>query len=226
MPGAVRNGRRITTLEKHAAMARPREFDEDAALDAAIAQFWAHGYTSTSVRDLAATMGMTGASVYNAFGDKRALYMRAFERYVEGGFRDRVRRFEHRLPPRDAIVAFFNEIIRLTVNDAQRKGCLIVNAAVELAPHDADLQPVLESILQDVEAFFLRCVEAGQAGGSIPFTLDARDVSRMLFTMLMGLRVLARVRPQRDLLEDAVRPMLAMIGASLADTAADTRRAA
>jgi TetR/AcrR family transcriptional repressor of nem operon len=207
-------------------MARPREFDEDAALDAAITQFWTYGYASTSVRDLAATMGMTGASVYNAFGDKRALYMQAFERYVDGGFRDRVRRFEHRLPPRDAIVAFFNEIIRLTANDAQRKGCLIVNAAVELAPHDADLQPVLESILGDVEAFFLRCVKAGQADGSIPAMLSARDLSRMLFTMLLGLRVLARVRPQRDLLEDAVRPMLAMIGATLADTEMDARRAA
>ncbi len=54
-------------------MARPREFDEQAVLDAAIAQFWSHGYASNSVRDLATTMGMTGASVYNAFGDKRAV---------------------------------------------------------------------------------------------------------------------------------------------------------
>ncbi len=196
-------------------MARPREFDEEAALDAAVAQFWSHGYEASSVRDLAATMGMTGASVYNAFGDKRDLFLRAFVRYVEGGFRDRVRRFEHRLPPRDAIVAFFAEIVRLTVADARRRGCLIVNAAVELAPHDAAFQAIVESILEDVEAFFLRCVEAGQADGSIPRALVARDVARMLFTMLVGLRVLARVRPQRALLEDAVRPALAMIGAAL-----------
>ncbi|NIF90553.1 TetR/AcrR family transcriptional regulator [Burkholderia sp. Cy-637] len=196
-------------------MARPREFDEQAVLDAAIAQFWSHGYASTSVRDLATTMGMTGASVYNAFGDKRALYARSFERYVEAGFRDRVRRFEHRLAPREAIVAFFDEIIRLTVQDAQRKGCMIVNTALELAPHDADFQQLLERILEDIEAFFLRCVEAGQAEGTIPPELAAVDTARMLFAVLLGLRVLARVRPRRELLEGAVRPALAMIGASL-----------
>ncbi|MBI0327902.1 TetR/AcrR family transcriptional regulator [Burkholderia plantarii] len=206
-------------------MARPREFDEDAVLDAAIAQFWSHGYESTSVRDLAAVMGMTGASVYNAFGDKRALYERAFERYVACGFREREHRFETQLPAREAIAAFFDEIIRLTVHDPQRRGCLIVNASMELAPHDERFHDVLETILKDIEAFFLRCVTAGQADGTIPAGLVAGDVAKMLFTMLMGLRVLARVRPQRVLLEGAVRPALAIIGAAL-PTKPRTRRAA
>ncbi len=134
---------------------------------------------------------------------------------MEAGFRDRVRRFEHQLPPREAIVAFFEEIIRLTVQDAQRKGCMIVNTALELAPHDADFQQLLERILEDIEAFFLRCVEAGQAEGTIAPELAAVDTARMLFAVLLGLRVLARVRPRRELLEGAVRPALAMIGASL-----------
>ncbi|AJK47143.1 TetR/AcrR family transcriptional regulator [Burkholderia plantarii] len=207
-------------------MARPREFDEEAVLDAAIAQFWSHGYESTSVRDLAAMMGMTGASVYNAFGDKRALYERAFERYVARGFREREHRFETQLPPRDAIAAFFEEIIRLTVHDPQRRGCLIVNASMELAPHDDGFHDVLETLLKDIEAFFLRCVKAGQADGTIPAALVAGDVAKMLFTMLMGLRVLARVRPQRALLEGAVRPALAIIGAALPTAKPRTRRAA
>lgn len=54
-------------------------------------------------------MGITVASLYNAFGDKRPLYERALERYVGHGFRARVHRFETRLPPRDAIVVFFGE---------------------------------------------------------------------------------------------------------------------
>jgi TetR/AcrR family transcriptional repressor of nem operon len=193
-------------------MPRPREFDEEAALDAATAQFWSRGYEATSVRDLAATMGLTAASLYNAFGDKRSLYERALERYVEHGFRERVRRFEHHLPPRDAIAAFFDEIIRLSVNDPHRKGCLIVNSAMELAPHDKGFHRALNGVLKDMEGFFARCVAAGQKDGSIPSELDASDMARALLASLMGLRVLARVNPKRDLLEGAARPVLALIG--------------
>jgi TetR/AcrR family transcriptional regulator, transcriptional repressor for nem operon len=194
-------------------MPRPREFDEEAALDAATAHFWSHGYESTSVRDLAASMGLTSASLYNAFGDKRALYERALERYVERGFRERARRFEHRLPPREAIAAFFAEIIDLSVGDPHRKGCLIVNSALELAPHDRRFHRALNGVLKEMEAFFERCVSAGQADGSIPAEPPAADMAKTLLASLMGLRVLARVNPRRALLEGAARPVLCMLGA-------------
>ncbi|MDR5748685.1 TetR/AcrR family transcriptional regulator [Caballeronia sp. LZ029] len=193
-------------------MPRPREFDENTALDAATAQFWSHGYEATSVRDLAATMGLTAASLYNAFGDKRTLYERVLERYVERGFRDRVRRFEHCLPPRDAIVAFFDEIVRLSAGDPHRKGCLIVNSALELAPHDKQFHRVLRGVLEEMEGFFTRCVTAGQADGTIPADLPAADLGHGLLAALMGLRVLARVDPRRMALKAAARPMLAAIG--------------
>lgn len=67
-------------------MARPREFDEAVALDAAIQCFWSRGYEATSVRDLADAMGIAGPSLYNTFGDKRTLYRQALEHYVERGF--------------------------------------------------------------------------------------------------------------------------------------------
>ncbi|MFM0049292.1 TetR/AcrR family transcriptional regulator [Caballeronia grimmiae] len=195
-------------------MARPREFDEDAVLDAATVQFWSRGYEATSVRDLAAAMGLTSASLYNAFGDKRALYERALERYVERGFRERVQRLEHQAAPRDAIVMFFDEIIRLSVNDPHRKGCLIVNAAMELAPHDKQFQRALNRMLKDIEGFFARCVTAGQEDGAISLDIDAADIAKSLLASLIGLRVLARVNPKRELLEGALRPVLAMLDAT------------
>ena len=67
-------------------MARPREFDEAAVLDAAIERFWQSGYEATSVRDLADEMNIAGASLYNAFGDKRSLYERALNRYLDQTF--------------------------------------------------------------------------------------------------------------------------------------------
>jgi TetR/AcrR family transcriptional repressor of nem operon len=192
-------------------MARPREFDEAAALDAAIECFWSRGYEATSVRDLAVAMGIAGPSLYNTFGDKRTLYRRALEHYVERGFCERVRRFESRLAPRAAIGAFFDEIIELSLADEQRKGCLIVNSALELAPHDPEFQAALTDVLCDMEAFFHRCVKAAQATGAINPRLPADDLARMLLGLVMGLRVLARSRPEPELLRGLVRPALALL---------------
>ncbi|WP_454673119.1 TetR/AcrR family transcriptional regulator [Achromobacter pestifer] len=192
-------------------MARPRTFDESAALDAAILCFWSRGYEATSVRDLADAMGISGPSLYNTFGDKRALYQRALDHYVDRGFRDRVRRFESQLPPREAIAAFFDEIIELSLGDPTRKGCLIVNAALELAPHDPEFQSVLAGVLHDMEAFFLRCVQAGQDAGTLNATVPAADLARMLLATLMGMRVLARVRPEAELLRGLLRPVMTLL---------------
>ena len=69
-------------------MARPREFDEGAVLEAAVQCFWSRGYEGDSVRDVADSMGITGASIYNAFGDKRSLYRRALEHYLDHSVRE------------------------------------------------------------------------------------------------------------------------------------------
>ena len=113
-------------------MARSREFDEDVVLDAAMEYFWNWGYEATSVRDLIETTGLTGASLYNAFGDKRALFRAALDRYVESSIGERIRRCEA-LPPREAVARFFEDILQRSLTDRQRKGCMLVNSALEIA---------------------------------------------------------------------------------------------
>lgn len=192
-------------------MARPREFDEALVLDAAVQQFWKNGYEATSVRDLADVMGMTGASLYNAFGDKRALYRRALQHYVEQSFADRVARFEAHLKPREAIGAFISEIIERSLADADRKGCMLINSALELAPHDPEFQAAVADVLLQIEAFFLRCVKAGQKEGAISRAHPSKDLARLLLSVHISIRVLARCRPERQLLEGVARPVLAML---------------
>ena len=191
-------------------MARPREFDEEAVLDAAMQCFWRRGYEATSVRDLVEKTGITSASLYNAFGDKRALYARAFEQYVEESIGDRIRRCEA-LEPRAAISAFFAEILKRSLGDPQHKGCMMVNAALDVAPHDPDFQKIVAGVLVRVEQFFLGCVEAGQADGTITRSLSAANLAHHLLGVLIGIRVLARVRPERALLEGVIAPALALL---------------
>jgi TetR/AcrR family transcriptional repressor of nem operon len=194
-------------------MARPREFDETAVLEAAMNCFWAQGFEQTSVRDLAEQMGITGASLYNAFGDKRSLYRQAFIHYLAQTVRDRVARLD-KLPPSQAIRAFFDEIIERSVNDEQRRGCMLVNAALELAPYDPEFQQLVAEEMIFIEAFFRRCAEAGQKDGSITDSRSADELAKLLLSVLLGIRVLARTRPQREVLEGAASSALALLGRS------------
>lgn len=191
-------------------MARPREFDEDSVLDAVVLCFWNRGFEATSIRDLIEQTGLTGASLYNAFGDKRALYERALEHYVESSIADRLRRCAE-LAPLDAIEAFFEEIVRRSLTDENRKGCMLVNAALEVAPHDPEFRELVADVLSGIEAFFLGCIEAGQADGTINPSLPAQSLADNLLSVLMGIRVLARVRPEPALLDGAVTTALATL---------------
>jgi TetR/AcrR family transcriptional repressor of nem operon len=200
-------------------MARPREFDEEVVLDAAMQCFWARGYEATSVRELIDKTGITAASLYNAFGDKRALYHRALDRYVEASILDRIGRCET-LEPREAIGAFFAEIVRRSLDDRQHKGCMLVNAALDGSPHDPDFQKVVAGVLVRIEGFFLERVRAGQADGTVTRSLTAETLAHHLLGVLMGVRVLARVRPERPLLEGTISAALALLDRAAASSPA------
>jgi TetR/AcrR family transcriptional repressor of nem operon len=191
-------------------MARPREFDETTVLEAAMNCFWAKGFEQTSVRDLVEGTGITGASIYNAFGNKRSLYRQAFAYYLAQTVRDRVARLE-KLAPALAIRAFFDEIVDRSMDDKQRRGCMLVNAALELAPYDPEFQKLVVEEMMFIEAFFRRCVVAGQEDRSIVGTRPPGELAKLLLSVLLGIRVLARSRPQREVLECAAHGALALL---------------
>ena len=84
-------------------MARPRNFDEEQVLDAAVTCFWERGYEVTSVRDLSVSMGISAPSLYNAFGDKRTLFARALDHYCATRTYRLLAKIEAENTPADAI---------------------------------------------------------------------------------------------------------------------------
>ncbi|MEO6747678.1 MAG: TetR/AcrR family transcriptional regulator [Caldimonas sp.] len=194
-------------------MVRPREFDEVAALTAAMHCFWADGFEATSTRHLASEMGITGTSLYAAFGDKRSLYRRALCHYFEQSVRERIVRLEESLPPAEAVAAFFAEIIDRSVGDGRCRGCMLVNAAIETAPHDLEMCRLVAAELAMIEAFFRRCIDkAAKVDAGTWAATDADDLGRLLLSVLLGIRVLSRTRAPRAQLEGAARPALALLG--------------
>lgn len=192
-------------------MARLKAFDESRALDAAVDCFWLRGYEATSVRDLTEAMGIGGTSLYNAYRDKRTLFSRSLERYAERSMRERIARLEAAHRPKEAIAAFLAEVIDRSLKDPDRKGCLLVNSALDVAPHDAEIGKVVAGYLDEIRAFFRRNIEAARKAGQVPRRLDAEELSGHLLGVLLGIRVLARTGARRKLLEAAVRPALDLL---------------
>ncbi|AQH00557.1 TetR/AcrR family transcriptional regulator [Caballeronia cordobensis] len=192
-------------------MARPRNFDEDSVLDAVADAFWTHGYDGTSTRDLVQYTGLTQPSLYNAFGDKRALFLRALQHYLDNTLRERIQRLESTMTPSRAITAFFREIIERSVSDAHRRGCMLVNAALGASPEDDEFRELIAAEMSVLRAFFERCMKAGLKSGDIERVVSAEAAASSLLALLIGVRVLARVDPEPAVLTGAVAPTLAML---------------
>lgn len=173
--------------------------------------FWERGYQATSIRDLARETGLTTASLYNAFGNKRSLYQKSLQRYLSESVRERIARLERRYSSYATLEAFFQEIVDRSVRDKRRCGCMLVNSALEVAPHDPVFRKVVSRELKMIQSFFHRCVVAGQKDGTISNLVPADDQAKMLVSVLLGVRVMARTGPHREVLEAAARSALSIV---------------
>jgi TetR/AcrR family transcriptional repressor of nem operon len=175
-------------------MARPREFDTDQALDAAIETFWTHGYEGTSVNDLLESMGLQKGSLYKAFGDKRSLYLTALRRYIDRVRRGVAREVEGIDSPRGKIVAWI-ALTRHFGEDRQgtlRKGCMAVNTLIEKGPHDPEVQALVEEYFRGVERFMAGVIAEGQRRGEFRSDLPSEQLARYLIEYVSGVLTVSR----------------------------------
>jgi TetR/AcrR family transcriptional repressor of nem operon len=193
-------------------MGRPRGFDSTDVLNAARDAFWARGYEATSTRDLVKATGLTQPSLYNAFGDKRTLFLRVLDHYLNQTLRERIAQHESAATPGAALTDFFADVVQRSLDDKAQRGCLMVNSVLEAAPGDSELRDAITEELTRIRDFFLRSIDAGQRTGEMRSDIDAEQAADHLLAVLLGLRVIARVHPARDWLVGAVSPALTHLG--------------
>ena len=169
-----------------------KSFDLDDALDRAMKVFWAKGYEGTSMADLVEGMGINKGSLYNAFGSKKALFTQAFLKYDREQRREILKQLEAMNDPVAAIEALFDGLIAQSLDDPEKKGCMLVNTALDLPNHDEDIAAAVKAGMADFEAFFVRQLKAGKKTGAIPAHVDPKKTAKGLLTLVTGLRVLAR----------------------------------
>ena len=176
-------------------MARPREFDFNKALGAAMLLFWERGYEATSVDDLLRRMGINRASLYAAFGEKRALFVQSLRLYEKQyGYQELLERARQG-SPKQAIKKLFEETIKAQTETPpkDRRGCLMQNTALELAPHDADIRRIVRENTEKCHAVLIRVLELAKEKGELNQT--PREISNLawfLFASLSAIRSLGK----------------------------------
>lgn len=187
-------------------MARPREFDEDRVVTAAMETFWRHGYEGTSTRELCDSTGLGPSSLYNTFGGKRRLYLRALQRYHETRAAEQIALLQRPGAVKDRLRDMMIHAIDADLGDG--RGCFAINAAVEAAA-DPDVRAAVRRDFDRVEEELYAVVTAGQHSGEIRSTQDARTLARQIQSTYYGLRVLSRARDDRPALVETVEATLA-----------------
>ncbi len=169
-------------------MGRPREFEIDDALDAAMEAFWTHGYEATSLSDLIEATGLQKGSLYKAFGDKHSLFMQSLDYYVKMIMERQREALQSGKTPKQALTAWFEAIVEFAVSEGgQLRGCFAMNTLVELGPHDE----VVCNRLLEHQMGFLKLIsthiKAGQDQGMFRTDVPADRLAQTIFTFVLGM---------------------------------------
>ena len=170
-------------------MARPREFDEDAVIDAIKNVFWEKGYEGASYADLIDASGLHKGSLYAAFGDKRALYLRALRAYDEhevDGAIELLTDGDAKQKGEKRIEALLNAVIGAVVVDGDRRGCLLCNAAIDQAPHDEDVEKSISGSIERLQRAFEKALSADRKGAAL------KEAASLANAAYFGMRVMAK----------------------------------
>ncbi|WP_181795334.1 TetR/AcrR family transcriptional regulator [Streptomyces sp. WELS2] len=185
-------------------MARPRKFDETHVLTAAMETFWRRGYEATSTRDLSDSTGLGQSSLYNTFGDKRELYLRALRHYYDTHTAEQTALLDRPGPVKERLRDLMVHAVDTDLADSGASGCFSINASVEKADSDDEVREEVRRHFTTVERALTQTIARGQRSGEIAAQRNAGALARRILTTYYGLRVLARVQKDRDALLDIV----------------------
>ena len=174
---------------QHRSVGRPRQFDEAAALEAAMAAFWNKGYEATSMAELCNCTGLHKGSLYQAFGGKHELFMSALKHYGEQQFREVATVVSSEASPLENIRVVVD---KLCTHSGQPDGCLMINSVVELAPHDDEVKELLQGFARKRLGFMAEMIAAAQEAGEISVKQAPDQLARQLMLTVAGGAVLVK----------------------------------
>jgi TetR/AcrR family transcriptional regulator, transcriptional repressor for nem operon len=185
-------------------MARPREFDRDDALRRAMVVFWEKGYAATSTDDLLAAMRIGRQSLYNAFGDKRTLYLEALESYQRASISDHVQRLN---TPASALDGLDAMLVGLVSEDSEirGRGCMGVGAVCEFGSTDPEIEAIRAKAGPALHKRLVQRLKEGQAAGEIDAALNCNAAASFIQITMQGIQLAARAGADANTLRSQAR---------------------
>jgi TetR/AcrR family transcriptional regulator, transcriptional repressor for nem operon len=183
---------------------RPRSFDAEEVLGQAMQIFWKKGYEATGLVDLEQATGLGRQSLYSAFGDKRALFLRVVEHYFARVLKPGIDVLDEPGSARQNLERIFGAW-EVTASKPEFHGCLVGNSVPEVAARDAELSQVLARKLELMESAFGRALRRAKRDGEVRPNLDVKETARCLLTIAQGLAVVARANRDPTFVRGVVR---------------------
>ncbi len=186
---------------------RPRQFDLEQALEAAMVVFWSEGYEGASCDRLLEAMDINSGSMYSAFGDKRALYGRALDHYAETVLSG----VEATINTPGSPLASVKKFIRNAESFAKAegcKGCLITNTLIEFGGEDDQLAEKARTIMSRMIRMFEKRLKEAKELGELGPSADPKALAAFLVSSLQGLSVLGRSGVDASVIRHTVRTIL------------------
>jgi TetR/AcrR family transcriptional repressor of nem operon len=192
-------------------MARTREFDERQALLAAMLVFWEKGYEGTSIQDLEQATGLRRTSIYNAFGNKRALFDRVLACYKESVMASLFAAMDSAPDIREGIGRLLNAVLDVNYDSEYPGGCLVVLSVLESGQHDAAARASLEQSMQELRQGLQTRIARAKKRGELSAGLDAGATATTIATVMAGMMVLGKARFPRSVQKKTVKNVLALL---------------
>jgi len=192
---------KTSEMTKKRPRGRPRSFDHDEVLDAAVLVFWEKGYDGASVEDLTKAMGINRPSLYSTFGNKRELFIQAIDRYAATHGNRAFSAFRLEPDNRKAVERFFAASIECATEDGKPRGCLINTVATEAAENDDALRHKLSRMFTKTDAAIARRLQANQEGAA-PGIDDPEGLARMAHSVTHSIMTRARAGAGHEELTD------------------------
>jgi AcrR family transcriptional regulator len=191
---------------------RPRTFDTEHALDRALAVFWKHGFQDASLHELTEAMGLSKPSLYAAFGDKEALYLKTLERYVAQLLERHAAALNDEPDARRAVDAFLRSLAAMLADPALPGGCFIINGTADCGGSTipASVEMALREALHGTEALLRERLVRAQAEGTLMASPPPAALAAMFAAIVAGLAVQAKSGAPRQRLDAIIDTAMAI----------------
>lgn len=181
-----------------------KQFDPEIALTRAMEVFWAQGYEGASLSQLLQHMGISKKSLYDTYGNKRSLFLKALDHYtqtVTHGLRDRLARPGS---PLGHLRSLFQEIQQINGQPGSH-GCMLGTNLADFDTEDPEMAAILQGHLEQLERAYRQVISRAQAQGELDPNLDPGDLARLLLCVHQGMVLVGRVQPDDRWLAGVVR---------------------